>query len=640
MVRKAGVILICSLLGLAAFAVRAPAAGAAVVLNEINCEGTDWVELVNTSADPADLSGWLLTDDPLGSTRVDHRMLFAAGTEIAGLDDLVIEKGAGGFPFGISCGSDTIRLAVAADAPTAVDEIAVPVLSAGGDTWGRYPNATGPWIQTAATKGAPNSPSDADPPADAAAWLFDPTTVVEIGLEIPAASRTALEADPDTYQDASFTLTTTGGSYGPLQIGVRLKGRNSFRPLTGKAAFKLKFNHSVGGQRFLGLKKLTLNNMVQDASMINEALAYELFRGAGVPAPRTGYAYVRVDGEDYGVYVNVETLDEISLPRWFGSTDHLYEGDFGLDLKAEDIGLYEVDEGSDSDRSDLEALVAAVDATAGSFSERLDELADLAEITRMWAVERYIGHWDGYTRANGLPNNYYLHSDATGRFTMLPWGTDQTFEGHLHFDDRGGRLFELCRADEECWQMYRQATLPLPGLVESIGLDQKATEIAALLAPWQQIDPRREHSLEQIDAAVADVQAYLRGRPAELADPFFWGEASDPEVPGPPQVPEVPASPPLESRADRDPPETSLSDGPRALVRTRARRLPAHFRFASSELRSRFECRIDTPEWHWCSSPLTVRTGRGHHVFHVRATDRAGNTDPSPAHYTWSVRAR
>ena len=47
-----------------------------------------------------------------------------------------------------------------------------------------------------------------------------------------------------------------------------------------------------------------------------------------MPASRTGYAYVRVNGSDYGVYLNVETLDDVSLPRWFASTGHLYEGTY------------------------------------------------------------------------------------------------------------------------------------------------------------------------------------------------------------------------------------------------------------------------------------------------------------------------
>jgi hypothetical protein len=123
--------------------------------------------------------------------------------------------------------------------------------------------------------------------ADEAASLFDPTTVVEIDLDLPEASRDALASDPGEYVDATFSLTGPDGSYGPLAIGARLKGSASFRPLSGKAAFKLKLGHTVKGQRILGLKTLTLNNMVQDPSMLHEALAYEVFRAAGAPATRT-----------------------------------------------------------------------------------------------------------------------------------------------------------------------------------------------------------------------------------------------------------------------------------------------------------------------------------------------------------------
>src|SRR6185369_7170650 len=117
-----------------------------------------------------------------------------------------------------------------------------------------------------------------------------------------------LDVDPESaYHDATFSLTRAGGqTYGPLAVGVRLKGGSfGFRTLTGKASFKVKFNFSVSGQRFQGLKKLTLNNMVQDDSMVHETLAYTAFRAMGVPAPRTGFAYLRVNGADYGVYLDV-----------------------------------------------------------------------------------------------------------------------------------------------------------------------------------------------------------------------------------------------------------------------------------------------------------------------------------------------
>ena len=140
---------------LAALAIHVPAAGAAVVLNEINCEATDWVELVNTSTTPADISGWLLTDDPLDANppRPTHQMFFSNPTVIPAGGDLVVEKVTpGGFPFGISCGDDTIRLADGTGAP--VDDFLVPALAAAGDTWGRYPDGTGPWVETTSTKDA------------------------------------------------------------------------------------------------------------------------------------------------------------------------------------------------------------------------------------------------------------------------------------------------------------------------------------------------------------------------------------------------------------------------------------------------------------------------------------------------------
>ena len=120
---------------------------------------------------------------------------------------------------------------------------------------------------------------------------------------------------PDEYQPGTFALEADGVTHGPFEVGVRLKGGlGSFRGLEGKAAFKVKVDEYVDGQTFFGLEKLTLNNMVQDPSMVHETLAYELFRSLGVPASRTGYAFVRVNGESFGLYLNVETLDAIALP--------------------------------------------------------------------------------------------------------------------------------------------------------------------------------------------------------------------------------------------------------------------------------------------------------------------------------------
>ena len=51
-----------------------------------------------------------------------------------------------------------------------------------------------------------------------------------------------------------------------------------------------------------------------------------------------------------------------------------------------------------------------------------------------------------------------------------------------------------------------------------------------------------------------------------------------------------------------------------------------------------FECKVDDGNWDDCDSPETLATlADGEHTFRVRATDEAGNTDASPAEYTWTI---
>jgi Ca2+-binding RTX toxin-like protein len=385
---------------------------------------------------------------------------------------------------------------------------------------------------------------------DPAAWLFDPTAVVEIDFTLPQESIDALNGDPTEYQDGTFSLTTPGETYGPFNVGIRLKGSliGSFRPLSGKAAFKVKMSHSVPGQRFFGIKTLTLNNMVQDPSMIHELLAYEVFRSAGLAASRTGYAYLRVNGQDYGLYLNIETLDNVMLSRWFESTQHLYEGEPDaqgpVDVSPGNAGRFSVDEGSKTDLGDLEALIAAVN-DGGDFSKRVKSVADLRQLTRMWAVEKYIGHWDGYAGLAEFPNNpnnYFLHSDSAGIFTMLPWGTDQTFaggtngvDGRLAFDGEGGVMFNECLNDASCFAWYRGAVRDVRSLIGGLDLDSRAASTAALLAPWQEQDPRREYSLEDIETAVAATRDFLAVRPSD-ADAWLFAVTPPDTNPSPPQA--------------------------------------------------------------------------------------------------------
>lgn len=385
-----------------------------------------------------------------------------------------------------------------------------------------------------------------EPPPGEAGWMYEAGTVVAIDLSLTPTERAKLEAEPDEYVEGTFSLAKTDGTPGGAQapvvtsrpVEIRLKGNasGSLRTLDQKAAFKLKFKKT---EPFLGLRKMTLNNMVEDDSFLHETLSYRMFRDAGVAAPRTGFAWVRLNGEDFGLYLNLENLDKVDLERWFGplaESQHLYEGESGVDVEPNREGEFEVDEGDEADRSDLEALIASANTEVGpGWAGQVSARIDLEEMTRMWAVEKYVGHWDGYSgeEAPGRPNNYYLYSDPAGRFQMLPWGTDNTWEPAKRPDFEGdaGLLFDDCSVDPECEGLYRKALREVGEVAAGLHLDSLAVDLAERLEPWQlleQSNERHEHDMAAIAGAVGEVREYIADRPGELV--AFIGAEPEPQT--------------------------------------------------------------------------------------------------------------
>jgi plastocyanin len=88
------------------------------------------------------------------------------------------------------------------------------------------------------------------------------------------------------------------------------------------------------------------------------------------------------------------------------------------------------------------------------------------------------------------------------------------------------------------------------------------------------------------------------------------------------------------AEADTTPPDTSISTGPSGSVNSTS----ASFSFSSSEAGSTFECALDTAAFAVCTSPKTYSAlANGPHTFEVRATDAAGNVDPSSARRAWTI---
>ncbi len=196
-----------------------------------------------------------------------------------------------------------------------------------------------------------------------------------------------------------------------------------------RPSLKVRFDQG-GDQLWRGLDRLTLNNSRQDASRLNTCLAYEVFRSAGVPAPRCSYAQVWVNGESLGLYANVESVREPFLTAQFGDpTGEHWEGTVS-DFRTEYIGTFEDknDAAKDSDGASLDAIRAILeDAPDETLLDDLDAWIDVDAYLTFWATEILVGHWDGYASNT---NNYFLYRDpADDRFDFMPWGTDAVLHG-------------------------------------------------------------------------------------------------------------------------------------------------------------------------------------------------------------------
>lgn len=260
-----------------------------------------------------------------------------------------------------------------------------------------------------------------DPALESAAELFKRGEVLNVKVEIAPREWSALKADH--RQDARCTVREGTNTY--KSVGVHLKGAaGSFRELDDKPALTLTFNRFEPGLRFHGLRKIHLNNSVQDPSYLTELICGEMFEVAGVPAPRVAHARVTLNGRDVGFYVLKEGFTRDFLARNFSRTDgNLYDGGF---LK--DVAELVNDESNSqyTNKSDLKALGRAARERDPTVRwEKLNHALDLDRFISFMAMEVLVWHWDGYSMNR---NNYRIYDDpATGKMVFFPHGMDQMF---------------------------------------------------------------------------------------------------------------------------------------------------------------------------------------------------------------------
>ncbi|RHR29970.1 spore coat protein CotH [Clostridium sp. AF19-22AC] len=115
-------------------------------------------------------------------------------------------------------------------------------------------------------------------------------------------------------------------------VGIRAKGNTSLSSVAAygndRYSFKIEFDHYDDAKTYYGLDKISLNNIIQDNTYMKDYLSYQMMGYFGVDAPLCSYANITVNGEEWGLYLAVEGVEESFLTRNYGSDyGELYKPD-------------------------------------------------------------------------------------------------------------------------------------------------------------------------------------------------------------------------------------------------------------------------------------------------------------------------
>ena len=115
-------------------------------------------------------------------------------------------------------------------------------------------------------------------------------------------------------------------------VGIRGKGNTSLSQVSSmdsqRYSFKVEFDQYDSTRSYHGLDKLCLNNLIQDNTLMKDYLTYQMMQAFGAAAPLCSFVWITVNGEDWGLYLAVEAIEDSFLRRNYGSDyGELYKPD-------------------------------------------------------------------------------------------------------------------------------------------------------------------------------------------------------------------------------------------------------------------------------------------------------------------------
>jgi spore coat protein CotH len=243
----------------------------------------------------------------------------------------------------------------------------------------------------------------------------------------------------------------------PYNVGVRFKGFSSYeRNNTEKKSFRLSLDHENDDQKVGSYKNLKFHCAYSDNSFMREVI-YGAVNQRYIPQVSSNYIDLYINGAYWGIYINMQHIDNTFLREWFltkngsrwragggpgggmpggggrpggggmpgggggmgaGTSSLNYLGDKGSSYER----YYDLKNTTRNDPwQDLADVCKILNQTSASELEaKVREVLDLDRTLWFLACEIIFADDDSYVKKGGM--DYYIFWDtATGRLTPIEW---------------------------------------------------------------------------------------------------------------------------------------------------------------------------------------------------------------------------
>ena len=308
--------------------------------------------------------------------------------------------------------------------------------------------------------------------------LFDTSKVHTINIEMDDWQGFLDTCTNEEYETCSVEIDGEVLS----NVAIRAKGNTSLTQVESygndRYSFKIEFDHYDDSINYKGLDKLCLNNIIQDNTYMKDYLTYQMMGYFGVDAPICSFVNITVNGENWGLYLAVEAVEESFLERNYGNDyGELYKPDStgnmggggekpddigerptnfpteqgemlempqqmngdrggGRSMGSDDVSLIYTDNSYDSytnifDNAKTDITDADKDRLIDALKQlnensNIDEVVNVEEVIRYFVVHNFVCNFDSYT--GSMIHNYYLYEED-GKMSMIPWDYNLAFGG-------------------------------------------------------------------------------------------------------------------------------------------------------------------------------------------------------------------